>query len=114
MEVKPTILAADDNEDALYALSRILSHHGYEVVTAGTGDQALQKAEEVHPTAAVLDVVMPGMSGFELAQRFKNHAVPKFVPVILVTARDSLEDVLSGLEHEVWNWIVCSSSPPGT
>jgi DNA-binding NtrC family response regulator len=95
---KITVLAVDDHEDSLYALEKMLSHSGYEVLTARTGEEALTVLETVEPSLVLLDVMMPELSGLDVTRKIKAHPDYRFIPVILVTAKDSLDDVVKGLD----------------
>lgn len=96
-EKQAKVLAVDDNEDALFALERMLVHHGYQVLTANSGRQALEIAAREVPDLILLDVMMPEMDGYEVTQKLKDDPNLKFIPIILVTAKDDLDDVVSGL-----------------
>lgn len=110
-ERKQTILAVDDHEDALYALERILAHHGYLVFTASSGQEALERAKKEAPDLILLDVMMPLLDGLQLTRMIKKDPVLKFTPVILVTAKDSLEDITSGLENGADGYITKPFKP---
>ncbi len=98
-QIDQTILAVDDNPDALYALERILAHNGYRVLTAGSAEEALEKAKIGKPSLLLLDVGLPGMSGFELTAKLKSDPDLKYTPVILVSANDALDSIIEGLER---------------
>ncbi len=90
-----TILVADD-EPGIRRLIRLeLSGEGFEIVTAEDGEQALAAARECRPDLALLDIVMPGMSGLELLPLLKSEL---HIPVILLTAKGTHEDRVRGLE----------------
>lgn len=97
--IDQTILAVDDNPDALYALERILAHNGYRVLTAGTAEEALEKAKIGKPSLLLLDVGLPGMNGFELTEKLKRDEDLKYTPIILVSANDALQSIIEGLER---------------
>ena len=94
----PVILVVDDFEDSRYALERILLHSGYRVSTAASGAEALELARTVRPSAILLDVMMPGMNGYEAAQHLKADAELRYIPLILVTAKNTLPDIVKGLD----------------
>jgi DNA-binding NtrC family response regulator len=98
VEADTLILAVDDNEDALYALERMLSHKGYRVVTANCGADALTVASEQVPSLILLDVMMPQLDGLAVTRRLKSDPILQYIPVILLTAKDKLEDIVEGLE----------------
>jgi two-component system NtrC family response regulator len=94
-----TILAVDDDEEALFALESILQSEGYAVITAQNGQIAIEKAEELPPDIVITDVNMPVKDGFEVARAFKSDSVLRYSPVILLTSRDDLEDIVHGLQQ---------------
>jgi class 3 adenylate cyclase/CheY-like chemotaxis protein len=92
------VLIADDNPANVDILQTRLAVHGYEILTAADGEQALGLAREEHPDLILLDVMMPKLDGFEVCRRLKADASLPFMPVILVTARAESKDVVTGLE----------------
>jgi DNA-binding response OmpR family regulator len=93
-----TVLVADDDEDILELVSFRLERAGYEVVTARDGAAALATAQERRPDLAVLDVMMPGLNGYEVTQRLRADDATRDIPVILLTARVQEADVNRGFE----------------
>jgi DNA-binding response OmpR family regulator len=93
-----TVLVADDDEDILELVAFRLERAGYEVITAGDGRQALAAIQEHLPDLAVLDVMMPGLSGYEVTQRMRGDDATRDIPVILLTARVQEADVARGFE----------------
>ena len=92
------ILVVDDHEDNLEILRARLSSRGYVVETATNGLEALEKVRAQPPHLILLDVMMPQMDGYEVARRIKGDPTLPFLPIILVTARDSTEDKVEGLD----------------
>jgi DNA-binding response OmpR family regulator len=93
-----TVLVADDDEDILQLVSFRLERAGYTVVTAADGPQALAAAREHQPDLAVLDVMMPGLNGYEVTRRLRADPATQAIPVILLTARVQEADVSRGFE----------------
>jgi two-component system OmpR family response regulator len=89
------VLVVDDEASICALLSATLRLTGFEVRVASGGHEALAAAEEYAPDLVVLDVMMPDLDGFEVAQRLRASGRP--VPVLFLTARDSVEDRISGL-----------------
>jgi two-component system OmpR family response regulator len=89
------VLVVDDEASICALLSATLRLTGFEVRVANNGREALAAAAEYSPDLVVLDVMMPDLSGFEVAQRLRASGRP--VPVLFLTARDSVEDRISGL-----------------
>lgn len=92
------ILVVDDVEANVRLLEAKLTLEYYEVLTAGDGATALQVASDERPDIILLDVMMPGMDGFETCRRLKADPVTRHIPVVLVTALDGREDKLKGLD----------------
>lgn len=90
------ILIVDDDVDTLQLLSRLLSQ--YDVYTAASGLEALARVDEVHPDLIILDVMMPGMDGYEVCSRLRRKPSFSQVPIIMLTARDSPESRVQGFE----------------
>jgi DNA-binding NtrC family response regulator len=97
-EKKPRILVVDDTDDARYALEKLLKHNSYETLSASGGEEALELAAAHLPDLILLDVMMPEVDGYETARRIKEHSILRFIPIILLTARDTLEDIVRGLD----------------
>src|SRR3989454_6777901 len=83
------------NVDILRAL---LAAHGYEIITATDGEEALTVAREKQPDLILLDVMMPRMDGFEVCRSLKADFSVPFMPIIMVTAKADTKDIVEGLE----------------
>ena len=93
----PRVLVADDNADILTLLSVRLSHRGYDVITAADGEAALERIRRDLPVVAVLDWVMPGLTGPEVCSAVKDAEETGGTRIILLSARASDADVKAGL-----------------
>ena len=93
--VRPAVLLVDDDLTLLSVVSRRVSRAGYEVRTATSGPAALKQLGETWPALLVIDLMMPGMDGFELARRVKQLAD---LPIIVLSAVDASEAKVSALE----------------
>src|SRR5215213_1247413 len=92
------ILVVDDIESNVRLLEAKLSAEYYEVLTASDGPTALAVAAAEKPDIVLLDVMMPGMDGFEVCRRLKDDPETRHIPVVLVTALDGRADRIQGLE----------------
>ena len=92
------VLVVDDIYSNVKLLEAKLSAEYFEVITASGGLEALAKMEDHEPDIVLLDVMMPGMDGFEVCQRIKRNPRSAHVPVVMVTALDQTSDRVSGLE----------------
>ena len=95
---KQKILAVDDEEDILELLRFNLTKEGFAVVCAASGEEALKSALSHRPDLILLDLLLPGMDGLEVARRLKNDPSTKEIPVIMVTAKGEEADIVTGLE----------------
>jgi diguanylate cyclase (GGDEF)-like protein len=92
------ILIVDDHEDNIEVLKARLESWGYETASAYNGHDALRYVNATPPDLILLDVMMPEISGIEVAKRIKSNPVLPFIPIIMQTALDSTEDKVEGLE----------------
>lgn len=97
MEEKYKILAVDDNPINLKLLSRALINTNYEIYTASSGEEALKVAKEVLPDLILLDVMMPGMDGYEVCKKLQEEERTAFIPVIFLSAKNEPVDKAKGL-----------------
>ena len=95
---KQKILVVDDEEDILELLRFNLTKEGFAVVCAASGEEALKVARAEKPDLILLDLLLPGIDGLEVARRLKNDASTKEIPVIMVTAKGEEADIVTGLE----------------
>jgi pilus assembly protein CpaE len=100
------VLAVDDNPVNLKVVAATLNHAGYEVITASNGVEALTRISESHPDLIVMDVMMPEMDGYEVCRRLRSDPVLARLPVILLTAQDSLEGKIKGFEAGADEYVV--------
>ena len=98
MRDKPLILAVDDTPENLEILRMRLEANGYEVATAGDGEEGLARASELRPDLVLLDIMMPKLDGIAVVRRLKADPETQFIPVILVTAKADARDVVEGLD----------------
>ena len=93
---KKRILAVDDDPAALGALRQILTQRGYEVLTAGSGEEALGFLADQLFDLAILDVSLPGMSGYDVCRKIRKDTRTVDLPVIFLTAKALLMDMAEG------------------
>jgi len=92
------ILVVDDNADNAEIVATRLRYRGYTITEAGTGEEALEQIRQGSPDLVLLDIMLPDIDGFEVSRRVKGDPALPFIPIILVTARDSTEDKVMGFE----------------
>lgn len=97
-EKEITILAIDDDPLVLRLVEASLVRENYKLVFAPNGEIGIKLAEEVHPDLILLDIVMPGMDGFEVCQYIRSRPELKNIPIIILTALDDRDSKVQGLE----------------
>ncbi len=96
-KTKQTILVVDDEKDLVDLIAYNLQRNGYSVLTATSGDTALEIASREIPDLILLDLMLPGMSGTDVARKLKADARTASVPIIMLTAKSEETDVVVGL-----------------
>lgn len=100
------ILVVDDDPNSLDIVRTYLESRGYTVATALDGKEALSRLEEIRPAIVLLDVMMPGMDGWEVARVIKNHPDFGRVRVVMLTARSDFSDKHEGLRAGADDYLV--------
>jgi CheY-like chemotaxis protein len=95
IEKRPKILVIDDDKDIRVVISEILDQSGYEVFTAGSGQQGLDLAVQMIPNLIILDIMMPGMDGWSVLTKLQNKPALADVPVIILSGASGLEMAMS-------------------
>ncbi len=108
---KQVVLVADDADDIRDLVAFRLDRAGYEVLRAGDGQQALDLARERRPDLAVLDVMMPKLTGYDVTRELRADAATSRIPVILLTARVQEADVARGFEAGADDYVKKPFSP---
>ena len=100
-----TILIVDDEPAGLHTLESILDGQGYQIVMAQSGPEALEKTRQLLPDVILLDVMMPGMDGFEVCRTIRNDPLLAEIPILMLTALDDRKSLLIGLESGADDYI---------
>jgi two-component system response regulator MprA len=103
MALSPTLLLIEDDTAVSTSLQRRLRFEGFDVHVADRGEVALEMMTSLDPDLILLDVMLPGLDGFAVAERIRNVSN---VPILMLTARDSVEDRVSGLERGADDYLV--------
>lgn len=93
-----TLLIVDDEPQVRKLLETLLQHEGYQTLTASSGEEALQLVAQQPPDLILLDIMMPGMDGYEVASQLKGNAATANIPIIMLTALSESEARISGLK----------------
>lgn len=100
------VLVVDDDKDTLLSLKDTLELAGYAVETASNGAEALAQAQAVNPDLILLDVMMPGESGFSVCEKLKKMKQTETIPIIMLTAKSLIGDVEEALALGATSYIV--------
>jgi DNA-binding response OmpR family regulator len=94
----PRILVVDDKLDTLLLLRELLSSRGYDIITATEAEEARQMVHTERPELILLDVVMPGKSGYDLCRELKEDPFTRLIPVVMITGLSDRDDRVRGIE----------------
>lgn len=93
------VLIVDDSPATIFTLKKLVEEWGHEALTAENGDQALEVASQEQPHVILMDVVMPGMSGFQATRKLSKDQSTNDIPVIFVSMKDDEADRIWGLRQ---------------
>jgi len=108
---KRKILVVDDERYILHILDFSLGAEGYEVITAGDGEQAVERARTEHPDLVVMDIMMPKMDGYEACRLIKSDPETRQIPVIILTAKGRDGDQKRGRDAGADEYLTKPFSP---
>lgn len=106
-----TILVVDDMATNRELIGKVLSGTGHTLVYAENGDQAIQRAKELKPSLILMDVVMPGLNGFNACRLLKQDDTTKAIPIVLVTSKGTDSDKFWGKKQGADDHVVKPFNP---
>jgi DNA-binding response OmpR family regulator len=99
-----TIMVVDDEKDILFVLDKMLKKEGYEVILVESGEAALEMLKDTKPDLILLDVMMPGLDGWETGAKIKSGEDTKNITIAMLTAKTSDDDKIKSLEDSLADW----------
>ena len=99
------VLIVDDSPTEVHVLTTILERNGFTDSVASSGEEGVEKAKEIIPDLVLMDVVMPGMNGFQATRQISKNEGTAHVPVIIVTTKDQETDRVWGLRQGAKEYI---------
>jgi two-component system, OmpR family, alkaline phosphatase synthesis response regulator PhoP len=108
---KKQILVVDDEEDILELVSFNLTKEGHQVICTTTGEEALDIIQKERPDLVVLDLMLPGVNGLEVAKALKNDPRTRDIPIVMLTAKGEEADIVAGLELGADDYVTKPFSP---
>jgi len=100
------ILIVDDSPTEVHVFKTMLEKNGHSVVVAETGEAGIEKAKELLPDLVLMDIVMPGINGFQATRQLAVNESTKSIPVIIVTTKDQETDKVWGIRQGAKDYIV--------
>ena len=106
-----SILIADDDEDLRLLVQVTLENPAYQIFTANDGCQALKAVNQYRPDLLIIDWMMPGLNGYEVVTQLRENPAMARMPIVMLTARDSLEDQAKMVGLAISGYLVKPFSP---
>ncbi|CAK0758900.1 Protein PilH [Gammaproteobacteria bacterium] len=100
------ILIVDDSPTEVYALEKMLQKHGYRTSSAGNGADAIAFTRKEHPDVVLMDIVMPGMSGFQATRQLNKDPATTAIPIIVVTTKSQEADKVWALRQGARDYLI--------
>jgi len=100
------IVVIDDSPTEVYVLQSILERHGHKVSVANSGEEGIELVRSVKPDAVLMDVVMPGMNGFQATRTLNKDGETADIPVVIVTTKDQQTDRIWGMRQGAREYLV--------
>lgn len=98
-ETVAQILIVDDSPTELHVLKGMLEKNGHQVITAGNGEEGVQTAKDNHPDLILMDVVMPGLNGFQATRQLSRDTHTRDIPIIIVSTKSQETDRVWGMRQ---------------
>ena len=100
------VLIVDDSPTDVHVMQRALEQGGYRTASAADGSEAIRKARELHPDLILMDIVMPGVNGFQATRQLSSDPQTRSIPVIMVTSKSQESDRVWGLRQGAVDYLV--------
>lgn len=103
---KPLILIVDDSPTEVHVMRTALERHGYRTVSAGDGAEGMRLARQMRPSLIFMDVVMPGINGFQATRQLHGDPETSSIPIVMVTSKNQQTDRIWGLRQGAVDYMV--------
>jgi twitching motility two-component system response regulator PilH len=111
MTAMALVLIVDDSPTELHVMKKALEGSGFKTATASDGAEGIRLAREMHPDLIFMDIVMPGINGYQATRALANDPVTRAIPVIMVTSKGQETDKIWGLRQGAVDYMVKPVSP---
>jgi twitching motility two-component system response regulator PilH len=100
------VLIVDDSPTDVHVMQKALEQNGFRTASAADGSEAIRKARELHPDLILMDIVMPGVNGFQATRQLASDPETRTIPVIMVTSKAQESDRVWGLRQGAVDYLV--------
>ena len=100
------VLIVDDSPTDVHVMQKALEQNGFQTASAADGSEAIRKARELHPDLILMDIVMPGLNGFQATRELASDPETRTIPVIMVTSKAQESDRVWGLRQGAVDYLV--------
>jgi twitching motility two-component system response regulator PilH len=100
------VLIVDDSPTDVHVMQKALEQNGFQTASAADGSEAIRKARELHPDLILMDIVMPGLNGFQATRELASDPETRAIPVIMVTSKSQESDRVWGLRQGAVDYLV--------
>ena len=102
----PLILIVDDSPTEVHVMKEALERHGYKTAVAGDGEEGIRLARQMHPDLIFMDIVMPGVNGYQATRTLTNDPDTRTIPIVMVTSKGQETDRIWGLRQGAVDYMV--------
>jgi twitching motility two-component system response regulator PilH len=102
----PLIMIVDDSPTEVHVIKTALERHGYDTVSAANGSECLTLAREVRPDLILMDVVMPGINGFQATRTLTRDPQTRSIPIVMITTKDQETDRIWGMRQGAVDYMI--------
>lgn len=107
----PLILIVDDSPTEVHVMKKALERHGFRTATAADGAEGIRLAREMHPDLIFMDIVMPGMNGYQATRKLVSDPATRAIPIVMVTSKGQDTDRIWGLRQGAIDYMIKPVSP---
>ena len=105
------ILIVDDSPTEVHVMQKALERHGYRTAVAGDGAEGIRLTRQMHPDLIFMDIVMPGVNGYQATRTLANDPVTRAIPIVMVTSKGQETDRIWGLRQGAVDYLVKPVTP---
>jgi twitching motility two-component system response regulator PilH len=105
------ILIVDDSPTEVHVMQKALERHGYRTAVASDGAEGIRLARQMHPDLIFMDIVMPGVNGYQATRTLANDPVTRAIPIVMVTSKGQETDRIWGLRQGAVDYLVKPVTP---